>query len=44
MLTTLLQSLLAGFRTHQFLVLENLALRHQVQVCNRRSNTAAGAG
>jgi transposase InsO family protein len=35
MLITILRSLLSGFQTHRALVLENLALRHQLQVRNR---------
>jgi hypothetical protein len=35
MLYTILRSLIAGFQSRQSLVLENLALRHQVQVLNR---------
>lgn len=35
MLHTILRSLLSGFQSHRALVLENLALRHQLQVLNR---------
>jgi transposase InsO family protein len=35
MLITILRSLLSGFQTRRALVLENLALRHQLQVRNR---------
>jgi hypothetical protein len=35
MLYTILRSLIAGFQSRQSLVLENLALRHQVQVLKR---------
>ncbi len=35
MLLTILRSILAGFQTQRGLVLENLALRHQLQVRNR---------
>jgi hypothetical protein len=35
MLYTIMRSPIAGFQTRQSLVLENLALRHQVQVLKR---------
>ena len=35
MLFTILRSLLSGFQTHRTLLLEDLALRHQLQVHNR---------
>ena len=33
----LLRSLLSGFQSHSWLVLENLALRHQLAVLNRQA-------
>jgi hypothetical protein len=39
MLTLILTGLLRGVRTHRALVLENLALRHQLGVLQNRRDT-----